>query len=150
MLHYKENIKGYTIYTLILLIHLFCAIFFIGFIFTDVFILSKIKKTLKEDENAKARTAIYTSGKRVMPFAVLLLFLSGLFLFSQDFGTIKDGGLSHFQILLLIKVFLAFIIFLKVFLEVVVKKQLPCLKGHVGAAILAICIVILAKIMWVV
>ena len=37
-------------YTLVQIIHLFCAIIFIGFVFTDLFVLPVMKKVLKEDE----------------------------------------------------------------------------------------------------
>ena len=37
-------------YPLVQIIHLFCAIIFIGFVFTDLFVLPVMKKVLKEDE----------------------------------------------------------------------------------------------------
>ena len=45
-------------YTVVQIVHLLCAIIFIGFVFADLFVLPAMKKVLNEDEHQKVMTAI--------------------------------------------------------------------------------------------
>ncbi len=44
--------------------------------------------------------------RKVVPYALMVAVASGLYMFSQIFGEIKDEGFSRFQIMLSIKAFL--------------------------------------------
>ena len=69
----------------------------------DILFLSKMKQTLSEEEHKKAREAIMMHVRKVVPFALMVAVASGLYLFSQIFGSISEDGMSRFQILLSIK-----------------------------------------------
>ena len=62
-------------------------------------------RTLNEDEAKKAKEAIMVHVRKVVPYALMVAVASGLYMFSQIFGEIKDEGFSRFQIMLGIKAF---------------------------------------------
>ncbi|MDD2356418.1 MAG: hypothetical protein PHX13_00735 [Thiovulaceae bacterium] len=63
-------------------------------------------RTLGEDEAKKAKEAIMLHVRKVVPYALMVAVASGLFMFTQIFGEIKEEGLSRFQIMLGIKAIL--------------------------------------------
>ncbi|HIC12611.1 MAG TPA: hypothetical protein EYO75_04450 [Sulfurimonas sp.] len=65
-----------------------------------------MKQSLSEEEHKKAREAIMIHVHKVVPYSLMIAVASGLYLFSQVFGEISDEGMSYFQIVLSIKVFL--------------------------------------------
>lgn len=86
-------------YPYILIIHLSCAIFFIGYLFVDIFILNIIKR-----KNPNFDKNLFSSvGVKIMPFIVLLLFLSG--------GAMISFHLNPLNLIFLIKLILAFRVF---------------------------------------
>jgi hypothetical protein len=64
-------------------------------------------QTLNEEEHKKAREAIMMHVREVVPYALIVAVISGLYMISQVFGEISQDGMSRFQILLSIKAFLA-------------------------------------------
>lgn len=141
-------------YTLVLIIHLLCAIIFIGFVFADVIVLPAMKKVLNEKEHQNVMNEISGRARKIFPLAVLTLILTGGFMFSKYINS--DAGMfnSSLQILLLIKFILAMIIaggivyslsckFLK-------KAPNPIMKHfHKFVLVVGISIVVLAKLMFV-
>ena len=141
-------------YTLILIIHLLCAIIFIGFVFADVIVLPAMKKVLNEKEHQNVVNAISERARKIFPLAVLTLILTGGFMFSKYINSEAGMFNSSLQILLLIKFVLAMIIaggivyslsckFLK-------KAPNPIMKHfHKFVLVVGVCIVVLAKLMFV-
>ena len=141
-------------YTLILIIHLLCAIIFIGFVFADVIVLPAMKKVLNEKEHQNVVNAISGRARKIFPLAVLTLILTGGFMFSKYINSEAGMFNSSLQILLLIKFVLAMIIaggivyslsckFLK-------KAPNPIMKHfHKFVLVVGVCIVVLAKLMFV-
>ena len=66
-----------------------------------------MNQTLNSEEHAKAREAIMMHVRKVVPYALMVAVVSGLYLISQVFGKIEESGMSRFQILLSVKAFLA-------------------------------------------
>lgn len=128
------------IYPYILIVHLLCAIFFIGYLFVDVFILSAIKK-----KNPDFDKELFSSvGVKIMPFIALLLFLSG--------GMMISFHLNPLNLIFLIKLVLAFSIFslivCSLFFHFILKRKNPLTQFiHPFVFVLCILIVILAKLM---
>ncbi|EAI0690273.1 hypothetical protein A0X14_02495 [Campylobacter coli] len=127
-------------YPYILTIHLICAIFFIGYLFVDVFILSAIKR-----KNPNFDKNLFSSaGVKIMPFIVLLLFLSG--------GAMITFHLNPLNLIFLIKLVLAFsilsLVVFSLFFHFVLKRKNPLTRSiHPFVFVLCILIVILAKLM---
>ena len=64
-----------AIYPYAQLIHLICAIIFVGFLFFDVIIFSRAKAKLPAEIAQKAQQAISSVAIKIMPLCVLLLVL---------------------------------------------------------------------------
>jgi len=101
-----------AIYPYAQLIHLICAIIFVGFLFFDVIIFSRAKKKLPVEIAQKAQQAISSVAIKIMPLCVLILILTGGMMMSSWVGS-KAGGYfeSNLQIVFMIKVILAILIF---------------------------------------
>ncbi|MDF1881784.1 hypothetical protein JHD50_10820 [Sulfurimonas sp. MAG313] len=65
-----------------------------------------MKKSLSEHEHKVAREAIMKHVRKVVPYALLVAVASGLFMVFQVFGKISEEGMSSFQMILSLKVFL--------------------------------------------
>ena len=94
------------LYTLIHTIHIFSVFIYGGFLFVDILFLSKMKQTLDEAEQKKAREAIMMHVRKVVPYSLMVAVATGSYMFTQVFGAITEDGMSSFQIMLSIKAFL--------------------------------------------
>lgn len=137
---WKEGGMMSEFYPYILTLHLFCAIFFVGNLFVHVVVLNFIKK-----KNPSCDEDLFISGcVRIMPFIVLLLFLSG--------GALASFHFQSLNLLFVVKMILAFTILglaiFSLFYRLVLKKENP-LGAFVHPLIFTLCvlIVILAKFM---
>jgi len=135
------------IYLTIKLIHIFSVFIYGGFLFTDNLFLSKIKKDLSLDEHSKVREYFMQYVRKVVPKALIIAVLSGMYLFHINFGVIDKTGLTNFQILLGIKGFLGAWLGLRGVLQVFFKIQPLVFKSHLFPFILVIIIIALSQIM---
>jgi len=94
------------IFIIIKTIHIFSVFIYGGFLFTDILFLSKLNRSLNEDETKVAREAIMKHVRKVVPYALMVAVATGLYMFSQVFGSIGKDGFSSFQIMLSMKAFL--------------------------------------------
>ena len=142
-------------YTLVQIIHLFCAIIFIGFVFTDLFVLPVMKKVLKEDEYQKVNVAISSRARMIFPLSLLTLLLSGGYMIAKYINSELGVFNSNLQLLLILKVFLALLIASGVVYSLVnkvfKKAPHPIMKHfHKFVLFSGIIIIILAKVMFIV
>ena len=142
-------------YTLVQIIHLLCAIIFIGFVFADLFVLPAMKKVLNEDEQQKVIGAISRRARMIFPLSLLILLLSGGYMFAKYINSELGVFNSSLQILLIIKVLLALAIASGVVYSLVNKvlkrTPHPIMKHfHKFVLVSGILIVILAKFMFTV
>ncbi len=142
-------------YSLALIIHLFCAIIFIGFVFTDNMVLPVMKKVLSEKKYQEVMKAISSRARQIFPLSLLILILSGGFMFSSYVNSEAGIFNSNLQILLMIKVILALFIASGVVYTLsmkFLKKQTHLIMKHFHKFVLinGIIIIILAKLMFVV
>jgi len=93
------------------IIHLFCAIIFVGYLFFDVIILRAASKKMPPELAQKAKQAIGSVAVKIMPICVLLLVLTGGMMMSSWVGS-KAGGYfeTNLQIAFMIKFCLAMVI----------------------------------------
>lgn len=142
-------------YTIVLILHLFCATIFLGFVFVDVIVLPAIKKVLDEDTHKKVMESISKRARKIYPISVLILFLTGGFMLSKYINSSAGVFNTPLQILLMIKVFLAFLIIAGIVYSLIsklLKKQpYPIMKHfHKFVLVTGIFIIILAKLMFTV
>lgn len=114
-------------YPWILLLHLSCAIVFVGAVAFEVLVLEGLHKRLDIATMKVVEQAVMARVRRFMPFVVLLLFLSGGALFDLRCDGITCVG-SRFGWFLLLKVALAFGV-----LGVFVNATWASLRGRMNA-----------------
>ncbi len=114
----------------------------------DNLFLAKMKQTLTEEEHAKARESFMMHVRKVVPKALIVAVLTGMYLFSQVFGEIKDTGLSSFQIALSIKAFLGLWLGFRGVNQVFFGIQPWVFKSHLFPFILVIIIILLSQFMF--
>lgn len=85
--------------------------------------------------------------RKVVPKALIVAVLSGLYLFHIHFGSIDENGLSNYQILLGIKAFLGLWLGLRGILQVFFKIQPLVFKSHIFPFILVVMIIFLSQTM---
>jgi len=130
------------------LIHIFSVFIYGGFLFTDNLFLSRIKKDLDNEEHAKVREYFMQYVRKVVPKALIVAVVSGIYLFYVNFGSIEETGLSNFQILLAIKGFLGLWLGLRGVLQVFFGIQPLVFKSHLFPFILVIIIIFLSQLMF--
>ncbi len=94
-------------YGWIQLLHLTCAIVFVGAVVFEVLILESLHRDLGAAEMARLEQLVVRRARRIMPLVVALLFLSGGVLFELRCAGLACLG-SRFGMLLGLKVLLAF------------------------------------------
>jgi len=137
------------LFILIKTIHLFSAFIYGGFLITDNLFLNKMPKNLNEAEHKKARESFMMFVRKVVPPSLLMAVATGLYLISQVFGTIGEGGLSTFQMILSLKAFLGLWLGLRGFMQVYLKIQPLVFKGHQLPFAFVLTIIFLSQFMYV-
>jgi len=110
--------------------------------------MSKMKQSLTEEEHKKAREAIMMHVRKVVPKALIVAVISGMYLFTQVFGEIKPEGLSTFQIALSIKAFLGLWLGFRGVNQVFFGIQPWVFKSHIFPFILVVIIILLSQFMF--
>lgn len=137
-------------YGLFLIVHLLCAITFVGAVFFEVLVIEPLEKVLPDGLGAKLADAIPAHVRKFMPVVVALLFLTGGAMFWVHYSSRPDFFQSRFGILLTVKMGLAFVV-LGVFASAIrasIKGTMnPCRfkYTHRIVAVLMVAIVLLAK-----
>ena len=139
-------------YPLILLLHLACAIVFVGAVAFEVLVLESLQRSLGPELMERIEAAVMARVRRFMPVVVALLFLSGFALFDIRCDGFACLG-TPFGWLLTLKVVLAFCV-LAVFVGAVragLRGTMdPCRFRNTHRIVLALMvgIVVLAKLMF--
>jgi hypothetical protein len=88
-------------------LHLFAAIMFVGTVFFEVIILEGIRKPVGRDAMRTVETAIGRRARRVMPFVMAVLYGAGIVMAWQYRDDLAHPFESSFATLLSIKIVLA-------------------------------------------
>ena len=140
-------------YGLFIIVHLLCAITFVGAVFFEVLVIEPLEKVLPPGTGEKIAEAIPRHVRKFMPIVVALLFLSGGAMFWVHYSARPDFFHTRFGVMLSIKMALAFAV-----LGVFVAAIRASFKGtmdlcrfrytHRIVAVLMLGIVVLAKAMF--
>ena len=136
------------IYTSILTLHLLCVFIYGGFLFVDIFFLSRMKESLNKEEHKIAREALMQHVRKVVPWALLLAAATGIYLISQVFGPIEDQSLTYYQSLLALKAFLGLWLGIRGFNQKFFKINPFVFKGHALPFTFVVLMIILSKFMY--
>ena len=126
------------------IIHLFCAIIFVGYLFFDVIILRAASKKMPPELAQKAKQAIGSVAVKIMPICVLLLVLTGGMMISNWI----DNKVFMIKFCLAMVIVAAVIVNLSC--KFIFKRPSPLGDIHPIALTLAVLIVLLAKVMFIV
>jgi hypothetical protein len=88
-------------------LHLFAAIMFVGTVFFEVLILEGIRKPVGHETMRSVETAIGRRARRVMPFVIMVLYGAGIAMAWQYRQELAHPFGSSFATLLSIKIVLA-------------------------------------------
>ena len=140
-------------YGWIQLVHLACAIVFVGAVVFEVLIIESFHAELGAEGMARLEQLVVRRARRIMPFVVALLFMSGIWMFEVRCDGFTCLG-SRFGVLLGIKVLLAFGVlgvFLSTMWAALRGRMDPCRFRHTHRIVLALMvgIVFLAKAMFI-
>ncbi len=94
-------------YGVLIILHLFAAIMFVGTVFFEVLILEGIRKPLGRETMRTVELNIARRARRLMPFVMLVLFGAGISMAWQYRDALADPFGSRFALLLWIKIALA-------------------------------------------
>ncbi len=134
-------------------LHLFAAIFFVGTVFFEVTILEAIRKPVGREAMRTVESAIGRRARRVMPFVILILYSAGIAMAWQYRDTLAHPFDSGFATLLALKIVLALSV-LGHFITAVTLSAQGKLRSrqarfiHISVFIHVVLIVILAKAMF--
>jgi len=96
------------IYPVLLILHLFAALIFIGTVFFEVLFLEPIRKQLPARVMQAVEQGIGRRARQLMPWVLLVLFGAGLGMVGLRYGPVLASPLaSSFGLLLTIKIALA-------------------------------------------
>lgn len=137
-------------YHLAHVVHLMCAILFIGVVFFEVILLEGVRTKLPPAVMAAFEAALIGRAKRIMPYVVALLFITGLAMAFVHRHALAAPLNSAFGTLLGLKIILAFSVLVH-FVTAIRSATNGCMtstrfeRTHLSVAIHMAVIVVLAK-----
>jgi hypothetical protein len=94
-------------YPILLILHLCGALIFIGVVFFEVVLLSRVRKRVPPDSMRAVELAIAEQARMLMPWVLLVLYSAGVGLAWRYRGALSHPFASVFSTLLTIKIVLA-------------------------------------------
>lgn len=140
-------------YPVLVTLHLFCAILFIGVVFFEVVLLEGIRRQVGDTLMVQVEQGLIGRARRVMPWVVATLFATGIAMASTHWSALRAAGSSSFGTLLALKILLAVSV-LGHFINAMWAAKDGCMNSrrfeltHLSVAIHMVLIVILAKAMF--
>ena len=94
-------------YAILLLLHLFAALLFVGTVFFEVLILDTVRRHVPKDAMHRVEFAVGQRARRIMPWVLLVLYGSGLGMAWQYRAALAHPFSSAFALMLSTKIALA-------------------------------------------
>lgn len=140
-------------YPLLLTVHLFAAIMFVGTVFFEVIMLEGVRRHVPKEVMRTMEGAIGQRARTIMPWVLLLLFGAGFGLAWFHRAALSAPLASGFGLLLSIKIVLALSVFGH-FVTAMVLHRMGRLRSrnswriHISVFVHVVLIVLLAKMMF--
>lgn len=137
-------------YAAIHVIHLLCAIAFIGVVFFEVLILEGVRQNLLPDVMTQVEEGLVKRAKKIMPWVVGTIFVTGAGLAYHHMDSLSRPLESSFGLMLLLKIALALSVLVH-FVTAIRAATNGCMESgrfkntHLSVAIHMFFIVLLAK-----
>jgi len=145
-----------VIYPYVHIIHLILAIMFLGYVFTDLAVISALKNKFDKENQQKINQSLGKRSFKIFPFTLLFLVLTGGMMMSRYINSTVGFAQTDLQKILLFKIVLVLIIVIGVGSNLYVKftggtkSNFMQHHFHKLVIILGLFIVIAAKAMFVV
>ena len=110
-----------AIYPFAHVIHLILAIIFLGYVFSDVFIISAISKVLKGDTKKEVNQTLGKISFKIFPLSLLIIILTGGMMMSKYINSSAGMFQTDMQKIFMFKIVLALVIVLGVLSNLFVK-----------------------------
>ena len=110
-----------AIYPFAHVIHLILAIIFLGYVFSDVFIISAISKVLKGDTKKEVNQTLGKISFKIFPLSLLIIVLTGGMMMSKYINSSAGMFQTDMQKIFMFKIVLALVIVLGVLSNLFVK-----------------------------
>lgn len=94
-------------YSLLLIVHLFAALLFVGTVFFEVLILQRVDRDVPRKAMLQVEAGIGRRARRIMPWVLLALYASGLGMAWQYRAALAHPFASGFGLMLSLKIALA-------------------------------------------
>ena len=109
-----------SVYAIAHIVHLYCAIAFVGGVFFEMLVLSVMHtKRVGREARREVERAMSYRAVRVMPPVVIILFVSGLVMaFNRYIPVLSQPFATSFGTMLALKIFLAFSVLVHFFIAV--------------------------------
>ncbi len=98
-------------YSVLVTLHLFAAILFVGTVFFEVIILEGIRRQVSRDTMHTMERAIGKRARRIMPWILLVLYTAGIAMAWHHRAALSHPLASSFGLLLTVKIILAISVF---------------------------------------
>lgn len=144
-----------AIYPYANVIHLLLAIIFLGYVFTDLVMISKLKEKSAKDLRQNIDKILGAISFKIFPLSLLVIVLTGGMMMSKYINSNAGFFETTLQKLLIIKIFLALIIVAGVlynlYTKLTKKPKHPFMQEHFHKVVLVLgfFIVVIAKLMFV-
>jgi len=144
-----------AIYPFANIIHLVLGIIFLGYVFTDVVMISALKNKFGDKTDKEINQTLGAKSFKIFPLSLLVIVLTGGMMMSKYINSNAGFFETSLQKLLVIKITLALIIVLGVlynlYTKVTKKPKHPFMQEHFHKLVLVLgfFIVVLAKLMFV-
>jgi len=140
-------------YTILLTLHLFGALIFVGAVFFEILILEGVRRHVDRDAMRAVEQDIGRSARRLMPWVLLVLYGAGFGMAWYYRGALAHPLDSHFGTLLTLKILLAFSVLMHFIRAITWVAQGRMTRGrsriiHYSVFAHMIGIVLLAKLMF--
>lgn len=144
-----------AIYPYANIIHLILAIIFLGYVFTDVVLISTLKKKFNPQTAKEINQTLGEKSFKIFPLSLLVIVLTGGMMMSRYINSNAGFFETDLQKLLVVKITLALIIVLGViynlYTKITKKPKHPFMQEHFHKLVLVLgfFIAVLAKAMFV-
>ena len=144
-----------AIYPYANIIHLILGIIFLGYVFTDVVLISTLKKKFNPQTEKEINQTLGAKSFKIFPLSLLVIVLTGGMMMSKYINSNAGFFETTLQKLLVVKIILALIIVLGVlynlYTKIANKPKHPFMQEHFHKLVLVLgfFIVLLAKAMFV-
>lgn len=144
-----------AIYPYANIVHLVLAIMFLGYVFSDVVLISSLKDKFSPQINKEINQTLGGKSFKIFPLSLLVIVLTGGMMMSKYINSSAGFCETTMQQLLMVKISLALIIVLGVlynlYTKITAKPKHPFMQNHFHKLVLVLgfFIVVLAKMMFV-